>query len=72
MQRSTLVTPEIVELAKGMLARWQDWSPEADKLLSANNSLCLCAYPDGTWIVDINGEPADMKCWTKLEFVIAR
>lgn len=55
-----------------MLAVWQDWSPEADKLLSADNSLCLCAYPDGAWIVDTNGVPADMKCWTRLEFVIAR
>lgn len=39
-----LVTPKIVELAKEMLAREQDWSPEADKLLSADNSLCLCSY----------------------------
>lgn len=30
---------EIVEVAKKMLERGQDWSPEADKLLSADNSL---------------------------------
>ncbi len=66
-----LVTPKIVELAKEMLARDQDWSPEADKLLSADNSLCLCSYPDGAWIADTHDE-VDMKKWTKLEFVLAR
>jgi hypothetical protein len=38
MQRSSLVTPEIVALAKGMLGHWRDWAPEADKLLFADNS----------------------------------
>ena len=70
MQRPTLVTREIVELAKGMLARDQDYSPEADQLLSGDNSLALCSYPDGAWIVDCNGDVWDMKKWTKLEFVV--
>ena len=66
-----LVTPEIVELAKKMLERGQDWSPEADDLLSADNSLALCAYPDGAWIVD-SRDDASMNSWAKMEFVIAR
>lgn len=65
-----LVTPRIVEMAETMLANQQDWSPEADKILSADNSLCLCSYPDGAWIADTHGE-VDMNLWTKLECVIA-
>lgn len=65
------VTPQIVELAKVMLERDQDWSPEADKLLSADNSLCLCSYPDGAWIAQTHDE-VDMNKWTKLELVLAR
>lgn len=72
MQRPTLVTPEIVELARSMLARDQDYSPEADEILSDDNSLALCSYADGAWIVNCNGDIWDMKKWTKLEFVIAR
>ncbi|HJP68010.1 MAG TPA: hypothetical protein VJ846_03825 [Sphingomicrobium sp.] len=64
------VTPQIIELAKSMLANGQDWSPEADKILSDDNSLCLCAYPDGAWIADTHGK-VNMNCWTKLECVIA-
>ncbi|WP_186261455.1 hypothetical protein [Burkholderia gladioli] len=71
MQRPTLVTAEIVKLARVMLEKGQDWSPEADKLLSADNSLCLCSYPDGAWIADTHGE-VNMTRWTKLECVIAR
>jgi hypothetical protein len=71
MQRPTLVTAEIIELAKAMLANGQDWSPEEDKLLSADNSLCLCLYPDGAWIVDTRDD-SSMDSWTKLEFVVAR
>ncbi len=63
------VTPQITELARSMLANGQDWSPEADKILSDDNSLCLCSYPDGAWIADTHGE-VDMKRWTKLECVI--
>jgi hypothetical protein len=70
MQRSSLVTAEIIELAKSMLAKGQDWSPEADKVLSTDNSLCLCSYPDGAWIADTHGE-VNMNRWTKLECVIA-
>jgi hypothetical protein len=70
MQRSSLVTAEIIELAKSMLTKGQDWSPEADKVLSTDNSLCLCSYPDGAWIADTHGE-VNMKRWTKLECVIA-
>ncbi|RQQ88698.1 hypothetical protein DF134_19155 [Burkholderia stagnalis] len=69
---STLVTPEIVELARCMLARGQDYSPEADRLLSTDNSLALCAYVDGAWIVDTRRDAADINTWTKLEFVVAR
>ncbi|VVD30891.1 protein of unknown function (plasmid) [Paraburkholderia dioscoreae] len=64
------ITPQIVELAKIMLANGQDWSPEADKILSADNSLCLCSYPDGAWIADTHGE-VSIDRWTKLECVIA-
>lgn len=63
------VTPEIIELARNMLANGQDWSPEADKILSEDNSLCLCSYPDGAWIADTHGE-VNMNRWTKLECVI--
>lgn len=54
-----------------MLVSGQDWSPQADQLPSADNSLCLCSYPDGAWIVDTHDD-ASMKSWTKLEFVVAR
>lgn len=64
------VTPEIIELARSMLANGEDWSPQADKILSDDNSLCLCSYPDGAWIADTHGE-ANMDRWTKLECVIA-
>lgn len=70
MHRSSLVTAEIVELAKSMLAKGQDWSPEADKILSADNSVCLCAYQDGAWVAHTHGE-VNMDRWTKLECVIA-
>ncbi len=74
------ITSQIVELAGIMLANGQDrtgqdrtgqdWSPEADKILSADNSLCLCSYPDGAWIADTHDE-VNMDRWTKLECVIA-
>ncbi len=70
MRPVTLVTPEIIELAKSMLAKGQDWSPEADKILSTDNSLCLCSYPDGAWIAFTHDE-VNMDRWTKLECVIA-
>ncbi len=63
------VTAEITELARSMLASGQDWAPEADKILSDDNSLCLCTYPDGAWIADTHGE-VDMNRWTKLKCVI--
>lgn len=66
-----VVTPKIVELAKGMLAHGQDCSPEADKLLSIDNSLCLCSYLNGAWIVGTHNEIC-MKNGTKVEFVLAR
>ncbi len=66
-----LVTSEIVELAKAMLARGEDFSEAADALLSSDNSLCLCAYPEGAWIVETHDD-ISLKNWTKLEFVIAR
>ncbi|WP_423383558.1 hypothetical protein [Burkholderia sp. LMG 32019] len=69
---STLVTPELVELARCMLARGQDYSPEADRLLSTDNSLALCSYADGAWIVDTRRDASDINTWTKLEFVLAR
>ncbi len=69
MRPVTLVTPEIIELAKSMLAKGQDWSPEADKILSTDNSLCLCSYPDGAWIAFTHDE-VSMDHWTKLECVI--
>jgi hypothetical protein len=67
-QRHT--TPEIRELAKIMLARGEDFSPEADALLSNDNSLALCSYPEGAWIVETHDD-IDLKNWTKLEFVVA-
>lgn len=70
MQRPTLVTAAIVELARAMLEKGQDWSPAADEILSADNSLCLCSYPDGAWIADTHGE-VNMNRWTKLVCVIA-
>lgn len=57
------ITPEIVEPAEMMLANGQDWSPEADEILSTDNSLCLCSYPDGAWIVDTHDE-VNMDRWT--------
>lgn len=63
-------TPQIVELARAMLAKGEDWCPEADKILSEDNSLCLCTYPDGAWIAATHGE-VNMNRWTKLECVIA-
>ncbi|MDD1494036.1 hypothetical protein DF016_10630 [Burkholderia stagnalis] len=69
---ATLVTPELLELARRMLARGQDYSPEADSVLSTDNSLALCSYADGAWIVDTRSDAADMNTWTKLEFVLAR
>lgn len=63
------ITPLIIELARRMLAKGQDWSPEADKILSADNSLCLCSYPDGAWIAHTHGG-VNMKHWTKLVCVI--
>ncbi|VVE56732.1 hypothetical protein PAQ31011_05136 [Pandoraea aquatica] len=64
------ITPQIVELARTMLEKGQDWSPEADKILSDDNSLCLCSYPDGAWISETHDD-VDMNKWTKLECVIA-
>lgn len=69
---TTLVTAELVELARRMLARGQDYSPEADSFLSTDNSLALCSYADGAWIVDTRCDAADMNTWTKLAFVLAR
>lgn len=67
----TRVTPRIVELAEVMLARDQDWSPDADRLLSSDGSLCLCSYSDGAWIAMTHGE-ANMDKWTKLDLVLRR
>jgi len=64
------ITSQIIELAEAMLANGQDWSPESDEILSADNSLCLCSYPDGAWISDTHDD-VNMDHWTKLQCVIA-
>lgn len=60
-------TPQMQELAKDMLARQQDYSPGADKILPLNRA--LCSYGNEAWIVDTHDE-VSMKLFTKIERII--
>lgn len=63
----TFNTPEVQKLAKQMLAKQQDYSPEADKILPLNRA--LCAYGVEAWIVDTDDD-ISMKLYTKIERII--
>jgi hypothetical protein len=58
---------QMVELAKKMLAKQQDYSLEADKLLPPNRA--LCSYGSEAWIVDTLDD-VDIKLFTKIERVV--
>lgn len=60
-------TPEMQTLAKQMLERQQDYSPEADNILPSNRA--LCSYGVEAWIVDTHDDIC-MKQYTKIQRII--
>lgn len=62
-------TAQMRALAKQMLEKQQDYSPEADKILPSDRA--LCSYGNEAWIVDTHdGVSTSMKLYTKLERII--
>lgn len=60
-------TPEMRALAEQMLAKQQDYSPEADKILPLGRA--LCSYGAAAWIVDTH-QDISMKLYTKIQRII--
>lgn len=60
-------SPQMQELAKEMLAKQHDYSPDADKVLPPDRA--LCSFGNEAWIVDTHNE-VSLKMWTKIERII--